>query len=72
MGRQPGIYETWDEVVKQVNGFSDARHKGGFPTEDAADAWIQEERKKIMETRAELEVLLRNERRLKMTQVSTD
>lgn len=28
VGRQPGIYKTWDECKKQVNGFSGALYKG--------------------------------------------
>lgn len=26
-GYVPGIYETWDEAKKQVNGFPGAKHK---------------------------------------------
>lgn len=39
-GFQPGIYETWDECKKQVEGYADAKYKA-FPTlESAQDAFI--------------------------------
>lgn len=70
VGRKPGVYATWDEARLQVLGFSGAWHKGNFPTRDAANAWIEEERKKIMETKAKLDVSLQNERcHPNMTQV---
>lgn len=38
-GRKPGIYPSWNECKKQVQGVSDARYKG-FPSIQAAEkAW---------------------------------
>lgn len=40
-GKQPGIYRTWPETQKQVNGYSGAQYKS-FTTETAAQAFMQE------------------------------
>lgn len=39
-GKQPGIYRTWPETQKQVNGFSGAQYKS-FTTEAEAKAFMQ-------------------------------
>jgi ribonuclease HI len=39
-GRQPGIYSSWDECKRQVDGFIGAQHKS-FPTRAAAQAAYQ-------------------------------
>jgi ATP-dependent DNA helicase PIF1 len=38
-GRTPGIYDTWEEAEAQITGFPGAIFKG-FPTKDAAEAFI--------------------------------
>jgi len=35
-GRIPGVYETWDDCKKQVDGFSGAEHKSFHTYEEAA------------------------------------
>ncbi|XP_058114315.1 uncharacterized protein LOC131257527 [Magnolia sinica] len=41
VGRNPGIYATWDDCNAQVYGLSGCKHKS-FPTfEDATNAWNQ-------------------------------
>jgi len=40
-GRNPGIYTTWNEAEKQVNGFSGARHRKFSNEQDAID-WFHE------------------------------
>jgi ribonuclease HI len=37
-GRKPGIYLTWDETKRQVNGFPGAIYKS-FPTRAEAESW---------------------------------
>jgi hypothetical protein len=39
VGRTPGVYTTWDECSKQVNGFSGAKYKK-FASESDAMAYI--------------------------------
>ncbi|XP_058113254.1 uncharacterized protein LOC131256309 [Magnolia sinica] len=39
VGRNPGIYATWDACNAQVNGFSGCRHKSFTTVEDATKAW---------------------------------
>jgi ATP-dependent DNA helicase PIF1 len=41
IGRFPGIYETWDEVKEQVDGFSGCKHKK-FKTLSEAEAYLVE------------------------------
>ena len=36
-GREPGVYDSWDECQQQVNGFPGARYKS-YPSADAAVA----------------------------------
>lgn len=43
-GRNPGIYNTWDECKAQVDGFSGAVYKS-FSTKDEAIAYISDERR---------------------------
>lgn len=38
-GLVPGIYATWVEVKKQVDGFSDNSYLGYFSIEEAEEAW---------------------------------
>ena len=38
VGRQPGIYETWDECRAEVEGFPGARYKSFYSKEDAVMA----------------------------------
>lgn len=40
-GKVPGIYTTWDECKKQVNGFSNARYKS-FSTKEEALKFISD------------------------------
>lgn len=39
IGREPGVYETWDEAKKQVNGFSNAYYKK-FKSKEEAEEFI--------------------------------
>ncbi|KAF8245186.1 hypothetical protein K440DRAFT_422169 [Wilcoxina mikolae CBS 423.85] len=39
VGRQPGIYATWDETKAQVDRFPKSRFKS-FPTKSAAEDWL--------------------------------
>lgn len=39
VGKQPGIYKTWDECKEQVNGFSGAVYKG-FRTKKEAEEFL--------------------------------
>jgi ribonuclease HI len=39
VGRQPGVYRSWDEAAKQVLGVSGAVHKK-FPTAESAQQWL--------------------------------
>ncbi|KZO97770.1 hypothetical protein CALVIDRAFT_562669 [Calocera viscosa TUFC12733] len=38
-GRVPGVYETWDEALAQVHGYSGAAHQG-FKTREEAEAFL--------------------------------
>ncbi|XP_042232542.1 ribonuclease H1-like isoform X1 [Homarus americanus] len=40
-GHKPGIYESWPECQKQINGFHCARYKK-FSTKDEAEEFVQE------------------------------
>ncbi|VBB86088.1 Putative protein of unknown function [Podospora comata] len=42
-GRQPGVYETWEQTEAQVLGFPDNRHKS-FPTKEEAEKFVGENR----------------------------
>lgn len=46
-GKNPGIYNTWDECKAQVDGFSGAVYKS-FKTKDEAENFIQEKKKKLL------------------------
>lgn len=39
VGRKPGIYKTWEECQRQINGFSGAVYKG-FMDKEEAEAFI--------------------------------
>ena len=39
VGRNPGVYTSWDDCAAQVNGFQGARHKK-FPTRQEADGFV--------------------------------
>ncbi len=41
VGRVIGIYETWDECKKQVDGYAGAAYKG-FPTKEEAEKYVQD------------------------------
>ncbi|XP_065577442.1 ribonuclease H1-like isoform X2 [Artemia franciscana] len=41
-GTKPGVYQTWDECKKQVDGYPNARYKK-FKTQDEADKFIAEQ-----------------------------
>ena len=36
-GRIPGVYSSWEACNKQVSGYNDNNHKGGFKTRQAAE-----------------------------------
>ncbi len=40
IGKNPGIYETWEECQNQISGFSGAIYKS-FSTKDEAIAFIK-------------------------------
>ncbi|WWC65515.1 uncharacterized protein I303_108133 [Kwoniella dejecticola CBS 10117] len=40
VGRRPGVYATWGEAARQVNGFPGAVHKS-FPHPQAAEGWLR-------------------------------
>ena len=40
-GHHPGLYESWDEAAKEVNGFKGAVYKS-FTTHDEAILWLRE------------------------------
>lgn len=42
IGKQPGIYKTWDECKSQVNGYSGALYKG-FQTKKEAEDYLSGE-----------------------------
>lgn len=46
VGRQPGIYETWDECKNQVSGYKNAVYKGFSTREEAEDFLTTEPQKK--------------------------
>ena len=35
-GRVPGVYSSWEVCNKQVSGYGDNNHRGGFKTRQAA------------------------------------
>lgn len=35
-GHEPGVYETWQEAERQVCGFKNKLHKGGYKTYEEA------------------------------------
>jgi viroplasmin and RNaseH domain-containing protein len=39
IGRNPGIYRTWEECKKQVDGFSGQRQRGFETVKEAEDYW---------------------------------
>ena len=46
-GKRPGIYESWPDCKKQVNGFEGARYKG-FPTLDLAKSALNDDPRRHM------------------------
>lgn len=42
VGRNPGIYMSWDKCEVQVKGFKDMKHKS-FKTRKEAVAWLNEQ-----------------------------
>ena len=38
-GKVPGIYKTWDECKRQVNGYPDAKYKGFVTEKEATEAY---------------------------------
>ena len=44
-GRVPGVYLTWDECKKQVDGYSGASYKS-FPTREPETERVQKRRRK--------------------------
>jgi ribonuclease HI len=48
LGKQPGIYEGWDDCKKQVTGFTGAKYKG-FPTLELAKSAMNDDPRKYME-----------------------
>ncbi len=40
-GRKPGIYTSWPEAKRQIDGFAGARYKG-FVTHKEAEEWLKE------------------------------
>nr|XP_019009026.1 uncharacterized protein I206_05666 [Kwoniella pini CBS 10737]OCF47807.1 hypothetical protein I206_05666 [Kwoniella pini CBS 10737] len=40
VGRRPGVYATWEEAARQVNGYPGAVHKS-FPHPKAAEGWYR-------------------------------
>lgn len=42
-GRQPGIFDEWNECEKQTKGFPAACFKS-FPTKEQAEEWFVEQR----------------------------
>lgn len=47
-GKQPGIYEGWDDCKKRVEGFTGAKYKG-FPTLELAQSALNDDPRKYME-----------------------
>ena len=43
VGRQPGIYETWDECKAEVENFPGARFKGFYSKEEAVMAYREDD-----------------------------
>ena len=48
VGRQPGIYSSWDECKAQVNGYPNAKYKS-FTTLEAAKQFMAPEAKATTE-----------------------
>ncbi|GGI62845.1 ribonuclease H family protein [Limosilactobacillus caviae] len=46
-GRQPGIYQSWAECQRQVNGYPNAKFKG-FATIIGAKQWLNAQEKTVM------------------------
>lgn len=42
-GRKPGVYESWDECSKQVNGFKNATFRGFYDLESVVAAFKRKE-----------------------------
>ena len=40
-GKQPGIYQTWDECKQQVHGFSGAVYKSFSSLQEAQDFLVE-------------------------------
>jgi|ERR1035438_6489798 ribonuclease HI len=47
IGRKPGIYSSWDDCKKQVDGFEGAKYKG-FPTKELAQAAMHDNYEKYL------------------------
>lgn len=52
VGRQPGIYETWDECRAEVEGFPGARYKSFYSKEEAVMALRESDASASMTLRA--------------------
>lgn len=52
VGRQPGIYETWDECRAEVEGFPGARYKSFYSKEEAVMALRESDASAAMTLRA--------------------
>ncbi|MDO5046959.1 MAG: ribonuclease H family protein [Anaerococcus sp.] len=46
VGRNPGIYTSWDSCLKEVKGFSNAKYKS-FKTRKEAEAYLEEKEVKL-------------------------
>lgn len=46
-GRKPGLYSSWDDCKKQVDGFEGAKYKG-FPTKELATAALNDDFEKYL------------------------
>ena len=47
-GKNPGLYNSWDECKKQVIGFPDAEYKS-FENKSEAEGWLNEKEKPLDE-----------------------
>jgi len=77
VGREPGIYHTWDECNKQVMGFSEPRYKSfGSHTEAEtafADGWQTHwGKKRESKTKAEQPVLFESDEEIDYDSISVD
>ena len=50
-GRHPGIYKTWTECQKEVNGYPNAKFKS-FLTLEGANEWLQTTGNTVTSTKA--------------------